>query len=568
MYWQDTTAGTGLLSALAYKGRLRLMLIQFTEAELQHLQEIKDSYQPEREKLHKAIDDLEKCGQTTKDGKNAAKIRKEKTALLRKLQALIESLEEELDAYSDKCQRERFALIEGGAKGIIEDAKKQAPTLLKIVHEDVAKEFNYFLPEDLSKLGVATLKSGKMQVNTNFALQYLKKELQLHIEALRDDKTALRELLEVIVEATEASPYTDNSEITDEATPVNLKRFRRSPLADIKYYGLMNDKANYRLLQDADIFKKQTNGQLTLQWAVNQAPQKQAQVPVYIALTYEGSVSTTKNLSAYDTAVYNAVATRFYYWHIENPDRPLYITPQEVWRTMNGKRSGDGKAKPSAKQLQRVCDSLDKMRFTRCYMDISKELQAYDLRIDDERITGGKFDSYLLNSSKVEFTTDKGNTVTGYRIPEEPLLYTYNQAKDRILYVPYEMLDTSAKTSDSENVTEFRQYLLQQIQLMKYAADPANKGKAYKRSNIILLNTIYESTGIPLPEERVETTSFSSESARQAYIRKTRKADRDKVEGILEAWKGKGWIKDYVALNTKSEPARERQKVKGYKIDI
>ena len=554
---QKEQARAGLVSTLAKNGRRATMLIQFTEEERLHFQEIKDSYQPERERLLTALDAAETKGD-----------RKERDALLVKLQALTDSLETELYSYSDKCQRQRFKLIDGGAAGIIENAREQIPQLLEAVHADVTQEAKYFLPEDLSKLKVGTLKDGRLLVNTGFALDYLREELQLHIEALIDDKAALRELLEIMVEATEVSHLTDTSEISaDEDKLVKVKRRRRRPLADIKDYGLMNDKASYRLLQDADIFKKQTNGQLTLQWAVNQAPQKQAQVPVYIALTYQGDVSTNKSLSAYDTAVYNAVATRYYYWNIENPDRPLYITPQEVWRTMNGKRSGDGKAKPSAKQLQRVCDSLDKMRFTRCYMDISKEIQAYDLRIDDERITGGKFDSYLLNSSKVEFTTDKGNIVSGYRIAEEPLLYTYNQAKNHILYVPYEMLDTSAQTSDGENVTEFRQYLLQQIQLMKYAADTANKGKGYKRNNIILLATIYESTGILPPEERI-ADDYANETTRQQLIRRTRKADRQKVEGILEAWKVKGWIKGYTALNNKSEQAKERQAVKGYRISL
>ena len=226
---------------------------------------------------------------------------------------------------------------------------------------------------------------------------------------------------------------------------------------------------------------------------------------------------------------------------------------------MNGKRSGDGKAKPSAAQVKRICASLDKMRFTRFYMDISEEIKAYNLSIDDERIIGGRIDGYLLNSTKVEFTTDKGNTVAGYRIGEEPLLYTYNAAKKHILYVPYEMLDTSLKLQDSENVTEFRNYLLQQIQLMKNATEGGKKGKYFKRSNTILIDTIYKDTGIQPPEVRIEEREYSTDKTKQANLRKLRKADRDKIEGILEAWKIKEWIKDY-------KPVKKSQAVSGYEI--
>ena len=235
---------------------------------------------------------------------------------------------------------------------------------------------------------------------------------------------------------------------------------------------------------------------------------------------------------------------------------------------MNGKASKDGKAKPSAAQVKRICDSLDKMRFTRFYMDISAEIEAFNLSIDDERITGGRIETYVLNSSKVEFTTDKGNTVQGYRIGEEPILYTYNKAKNHLLYVPYEMLDTSDYTSDSENVAEFKGYLLQQIQLMKNAAGEGKQSKRFKRSNIILLDTLYRDTGIQPPEDRIEGKEYKTEGSRQKEVRRFRQADRQKIEGILDAWKAKAWIKGYVVLNQNNQPLKEKQQAKGYRIDL
>jgi hypothetical protein len=328
----------------------------------------------------------------------------------------------------------------------------------------------------------------------------------------------------------------------------------------------MNDKTAAQIIQDGEVFQQKADGQLVLRWAVDQAPHKRDAVPVYMALTsIADNFKVAKRLTAYDKQVYEAVATRFYYWQQENPQKPLYITPQEIWRTMNGKKSGGSKiSNPSAAQVKRICESIDKMRHIDFYMDISEEIKAHYITLEDERLTGGYIKDYLLNCSEAGFYTEKGNTVQGYKVREEPILFTYNKAKQHILLVDYEMLDTSGYVSDSENVAEFKGYLLQQIQLMKNAAEG---GKRFKRSNIILLDTIYKSTGIQPPEERIEG-DYANEATRQQIIRRNRKADRQKIEGLLDAWKAKGWIKGYTILNSKNEPLKEKQQAKGYSISV
>lgn len=533
------------------------MLIDLTAAEKRKTQEIVNGYQPERERIAAAIEAAHASGD-----------QEELMRLYAQQQAVIESLEAALNANFDKMQRDRFKPIkEAGTAAIIAHAKEQAPALLEYIHTTTKNQYRGANAEAYKSMGIGTIKDGLLYLNANYATQALRDELKPHIEALMDDKPALQELIAALIEAVENSDYTDNTEITDgQQKPLEVMRFRRNPLADITTYGIMNDKASAQLIQDGEIFQQKADGQLMLRWAVNQAPQNKEAVPVYMALTYEGSdFKVTKKLSDFDKRVYEAVGTRFFYWQQENPQKPLYITPQEIWRTMNGKSSRDGKAKPSDNQIKRICDSLDKMRFTRFYMDISAEIAAFNLAIDDERITGGRIETYVLNSSKVEFTTDKGNTVQGYRIGEEPILYTYNKAKKHILYVPYEMLDTSQFTSDSENVTEFKGYLLQQIQLMKNAAEG---GKRFKRSNIILLETIYRDTGIQPPEERIEGKEYKTEGSRQKEVRRFRQADRQKIEGLLDAWKAKGWINGYTILNSKNEPLKEKQQAKGYSISI
>lgn len=468
------------------------------------------------------------------------------------------------DTYTSACELKRFKALGNDPEAILENGKSQVEALLDMEYNNL---INYSTAEDLKKLGIGFEKDGNFYLSAQFMGSLIKDELKLHIEALAHDPDRLQLLLSYIVETIENSDYTDNAEINLAETPqskIEIMRFRRRPLADLETYALMNDKANARMLQDGDIFQQNTDGQLTVIWNVNQAPQAKEQVACLIALTYTGeNITISKKMTAFDKAVYEAAGTRFYYWRQENPQKPLYITPQEIWRTMNGKRSGDGKASPSEKQLKRICESLDKMRFTRLYMDISAEVAAGYIA-PDEKITGGTLDTYLINATKVEFTTDKGNVVQGYRIAEDPALFYYNGLKDHLLYVPYEMLNISDSTSTSENVIEFKNYLLQQIQLMKNAAEG---GKRFKRNSVILLETIYKNTGILPPEERVKA-DYANEATRQKEIRRLRKDDRGKIEGMLDAWKAKGFIKSYVILNQNNEPLKERQQAKGYDIRI
>lgn len=527
------------------------MLIEFTAEEQERIQAIRLSYQPERERLQRAVDN--------------ATDTEERLQLRKQQQALIDRLQDELQAYSEKLQQERFKQIaSGGAAGIIAHAKEQAPAILEAVNKEWQAYFRGYDAETINKTTFATMKGGRLYVNANHAAKQLREELQLHIAALRDNKEAQQRLFSVIYEAVEASPYTDSAEIKadeeESKPPLEVIRFRRSPITDITLFGLMNDKASARIIQEADLFTQEANGQLTLKWEVNQAPQKKDPVPVYMALSFEGEATgkLAKKLTAFDNAVYNAIADLFYYWHRDNPQKPLYITPQEIYRRMNGKQSRDGGAKPSAAQVKRICRSIDKMRHIDFYMDISEEIKAHYITLEDERLIGGYIKDYLLNCSEAGFYTEQGRRVRGYRINNEPIFYTYQAAKDHVLYLPFELLDTSAALSDSENVTEFKLYLLQQIFLMKSGTRSSRK---------ILLSTIYSATGIQPPEERL-TGEYANENSRQTVIRRVRKADRDKIEKLLDAWTAKKWIKEYKALSSNNKPVGKRQAVAAYEIQL
>ena len=159
------------------------MYIKLTTAEQKKAQAIKEGYKPELERLKAALQTAPK---------------EERKGLLIKTQATLESLQAELDGLLDKIPRRRFKKIaQGGEDAILKHAKEQIPLLLEKIHELTATTNKH--DDTLKLLGVGSRKSGELILNANYATQALKDELYLHIEALKDNKDALRELLEAII---------------------------------------------------------------------------------------------------------------------------------------------------------------------------------------------------------------------------------------------------------------------------------------------------------------------------------------------------------------------------------
>lgn len=515
------------------------MLLHPTAKEQKELQDVQEKYFTEVSRLRDAY-----LGEIDPEKK-----KQEKDAYLK----AVVTLSKAMDEINEKLQAKRFAKIRDDKEAIFKDAQEQIDEFLPWAHKELLSNMT---EEDLKTTKWGCIKDGKKYLNAVYAAKCLKDELHLHFDALKGDEDGTQKLWALLTTGIENSPLTDNEPIKN-----HVLRFRRTPLGDLKTYGLMNDKATTQLIQDEDIFTREPNGQVTLKWAVDQSPRTAKKpIPVYMSLTMDKQeMQMTKKLNAFDNAVYNAIATRFYYWRQSNEETPLYITPQEIYKTMNGKQSRDRSATPSTKQIEKICKSMDKMRFTRLYMDISGEIRAKYIMFNDERVTDGRIDTYLLECDKVEFKTEKGTIVQGYRIKEEPILYTYNAAKKHILYVPFELLDTSKTVQNGDFVAEFRNYLLQQIENLK-------NGK--RNSSKIKIDSIYEATNIETPEMRTYEGDYKDRRTYMATLRKAKKADRDKIEGILEAWKQKEWIKDYFPLTKKGELAEKNQAVTAYDIKL
>lgn len=317
----------------------------------------------------------------------------------------------------------------------------------------------------------------------------------------------------------------------------------RPAFPNVGTFGIMNDKLNH--IMRAVFPTIPADGQLTaILDPIIQGKKGKAPIMIYVSLTYEGeNMKLSKDIRGFDLDVISAVATAYYYWNLYYPGTEFCITPQQIWRLINGTQ--DASRKPSAAQIRRVRDSMDKMRFTRIFMDISEEIESLNLSIEDDRVVKGIIDTTFLKADGVILTTESGKEYFAYKIEAEPILYTYNKAKNHVLFCDLRLLDTSSKTGNEGYTVEIRSYLLQQIQQMK-------SGRK-RDSHRILYETLYKANGIPTPEERISRDNTRKEkvgtkktdNTYQSNIRKEAKKDREKINALLDAFKEKGFIKGY-----------------------
>ena len=493
----------------------------------------------------------------------------EKEKLQAQLSLLTVTYRTILSKYFQEQEEEDFAQIKGGAKGIIRHAKKLLPLIMEKATDILdASEYGGVIVHNQGT------EAEEIRIKASYVHDMIMYNLRLHINALRDNDEALQDLFLLITKSIKESTIIEEDregEATPEslqADPQALDTFRRMPLANIKEVGIMADKTNRIIVEEPGgmldaLLQQEANGQLAFK--VNQGT-KGKEVLVMFSMTIPQEYgSLSRKITGFDIGVYNAVANLFENWIFANGETPFLFTAAEVWRRMNGKQPNDSKTKPSPEKEKRICDSIEKMRHTDFYMDITQEQEA-GFKPEDSRLAQGRFTTLLLKCDIIEkFTNERKVEMKGYIMhPHDlPILYAYNKARGHVRYIPYELLDTSDILSDSEYVTEFKYYLLQQILYLKSQEEKAltDKSKKPKRrinpDNIITLERIYKGAGVPPPEERNEKK-----------LRDERAKDRKKIEGILTSFTQKKWIAGYIAVNVDNEQAKERQAVKGYSIKL
>ena len=170
-------------------------------------------------------------------------------------------------------------------------------------------------------------------------------------------------------------------------------------------------------------------------------------------------LSNPDEYTAYDVVVQDAIIS-------------LYVagnecfTPEAVYRTMTGATGDYYTQKISDDAIDKIVESIEKMRRIRLTIDFSQEAAERNVNISSY-----KMDDMLLSLKRIRMKTSGklgGTKITAYKFNSAPILYDYIQkVSKQIATVPIQRLQTKKAVRNTDSVIKIREYLIKRIELLK-----------------------------------------------------------------------------------------------------
>lgn len=239
---------------------------------------------------------------------------------------------------------------------------------------------------------------------------------------------------------------------------------------------------------------------------------------IYYAINFEDigpGLTISKQLTNYDKRVYTAAAALF------NAGNDTFTSAQ-LHRMMGN--SGQ----PSAKQIQRMNDSLTKMGAARIYIDNTGEITV------NKGYKHFRYDASLLPFERVRAYINNTLTDSAIHLFREPPMITFAKERDQITTVPRKLLESPISKTDANLTLE--DYLIERIAHMK---NPTNKAPRK-----ILFSTVFEHCHI---------------NGKTDKDRKERERTPEKIRKYLDHYKSCGWIVGYILEANSVTICLERQ---------
>ena len=501
------------------------MILKYTEEQEQQIEKIREEYGKKINDIYLNVPEEERATQ---------------------IKDILNDRGEAIKKCCDTFEREFFEPFRGKSAEVLRLASDQIKEILES-YRDTLIDYYYRLQnmaeengQEFKEDNCIYIADNQIFLRADFIYKYIvKDDFYLLYEDLAEDPANLEKLDGIVKENIAACSWI-RGEIKEQIEDTQQNYLIRESLPIVRKTLIPFDRLNSKIILSPNLIEE-IDGQLHFQFAIDQNGKSEKQVPTYISLTYNGdNLQINKKLKKYDMAVYDTVSSIYQAWKYEDNAKTLVITADQIYRNMNGIKDNKKKAPPN--ELKRISQSMEKMQFTAVYMDVSEEINAGFLTMPDERQKKGIIRDNLLNMTCGYVLNQKGKEIEAYQIYKEPILYTYNRYKKRILSLPIDLLDTSAYLSNSQNVVEFRQYLLYRIGLLK---------KGNLKNEIIKIDTIYEATAIEKPADRNQ-----------------QKRDREKIEAMLTCWADKEYIKSWEQINKDGTKAKQTQPIYAYKISV
>lgn len=242
--------------------------------------------------------------------------------------------------------------------------------------------------------------------------------------------------------------------------------------ADLIQYPL--DKPNSNIWDSC--ISAREDGQLSFEFDTtsDRDRKKGKEAIILFSISFEelANVQITKNLTAFDKRVYIAAAALY------NADNEVF-TASQIYREMGNRRQ------PSARDIEKINDSLGKMGAARVTIDTTGEVKV------NKGYPALKYDAPLLPFERVTAYINNKPTDAAIRLYKEPPLITFARERGQINTIQRQLLESPV--SKTEANLRLDDYLIERISHMKN-----NKNLARK----ILFTTLYDRCGIVNRQQR------------------------------------------------------------------
>ena len=326
--------------------------------------------------------------------------------------------------------------------------------------------------------------------------------------------------------------------------------FNRDWLPTIRKSGVMHDKITNTVFKHYPSEVLDISGQQSWDSDIIVGNNGKKKIITRVSLLYVGDLPVKKKLNPrFDIPVCEAVSSLYAQHTREHGiETPCYLTLVDIWRAMNGQQTVKNIKK---EQLGRIKKSMEKMRLIDSYLCAKQEIEEKYISKDNEIITDGELREMFINCSWGYFRTNNSNVHEGYRIFDTPFLYKYCRLKGQLYLLPTEILDTSNKISNTDDVIAARRYLATRIAAY-YEGDLDNETINY--------SAFYESGALERPEKKIDRSRYKNEHSYKTAVGRRAKKNIETVLKLLKYWAETPvtWINK---INKKAKP---RPWIKGF----
>lgn len=220
--------------------------------------------------------------------------------------------------------------------------------------------------------------------------------------------------------------------------------------------------------------------------------------------TLPDSVKPITPISFFDRIVEDAIGNLF-------EQGLTKITPDMVYRQINGQSSEKTVAKSAAQKVDR---SIKRLAHTWITLDYTEQMKA-----KNSDVKQAKIGDVILPAKNVYIQFANGTVKSGWFVKELPQIYKYSKQIKQIATIPTAILYTSQAARSTDEIITAKYYLIVQIERIRRKPDQKK----------ILFDSLFEAIG--------DTTALNQREIKRRRI--------VAITAILEKFKAQNYIADY-----------------------